>query len=408
MNLHIVGVVAAKELRDLMRDRRTIISMVVIPVLAIPLLLMGVSWLTSRSIEKLESQSAGVVVRGHDQDAGLLDELQSDSSRFVYQLDANPALPTDSLLARENVAVVLEFGPGLGRALERIASPQSAEPAPVIMLYYDSTDDEAKMAGGDLMERLTALRARRLEGWLKERGLRPDLTAPWEVRHVETAPPTRQAAEMLARFLPYLILILCIQGAMYPAMDLTAGEKERSTIETLLVNPVSRLDVVLGKYLATSAMALGSAVFTLGGQYAFFRTLAHRIMPGGLPFSVDPAALGLGLLLLLPVALTFAAVLLAVCLHARSMKEAQSYLGPMMMVVIFPSMASMIPGLKLSLALAFVPVFNVTLLMRDAFMQDYSRLGMMGLVFVINLGYAALALWAAVRMFQREEVIFRS
>jgi sodium transport system permease protein len=112
--------------------------------------------------------------------------------------------------------------------------------------------------------------------------------------------------------------------------------------------------------------------------------------------------------MLLPVALTFSAVMLAVCLHARSMKEAQSYMGPLMMLVIFPSMASMIPGLELNLGLAFVPVFNVTLLIRDALLQDYSHLGMMATVFAINLGYAGLALWAAVRMFQREEVIFRS
>jgi len=213
---------------------------------------------------------------------------------------------------------------------------------------------------------------------------------------------------MAARFLPYIILLLCIQGAMYPAMDLTAGEKERNTIETLLVNPVSRLDIVLGKYVATAIMAMGSALFTLGGQYAYLRWAGDRMVEGGLPFTIDPAALGIGLLLLLPVALIFSALLLAVCIRARSMKEAQSYLGPLMMLVIFPSMANLIPGLKLSIGLAFAPVFNVTLLMRDVLRQDYGDMGLMALVFAINMVYAALALWTAVRMFSREEVIFRS
>ena len=408
MSLRVAGVVAAKELRDLLRDRRTIISMVLIPIVAMPLLLTGVFSLMSHSIKKLQNQQAGVAVRAPQGSAGLLDELKAGGTRFVFHDDPAPQLPPDSLLAREGIQVVLEFGPGLEQALARLAQPDSADEAPVVRLYFDSTSDEAKVAGDELMERLRGLRQKRLEGWLQERGLRPDLGEPWRVRHVETAPPKRQAAEMMARILPYLILILAIQGAMYPAMDLTAGEKERSTIETLLVNPVSRLDVVLGKYAATSAVALGSAVFTLGGQYFFFRHMAGKVREGGLPISLEPAALGLGLLLLLPVALMFAALLLAVCLHARNMKEAQSYVTPLMMLVIFPSMASMIPGLKLSLALAFVPIFNVTLLMRDALMQDYGQLGMMAAVFAINVGYAALALWAAVRMFQREEVIFRS
>jgi sodium transport system permease protein len=405
MNARVVSIVAAKELRDLIRDRRTIISMILIPILSFPLLMSGVVWMASRSLEKMRSVQVEVAVRGESA-FGLLDSLQAQGGRFAFHADMRPELPVDSALAGADI--VLEFGPGLGQALERLDDPADPAGAPAVRLHFDSTDDDANMAGRELLQNLTALREGRLRHWLGERSLRPDLSTPWLVEHVETAPPKRQAAEMVARFLPYLILILCIQGAMYPAMDLTAGEKERSTIETLLVNPVSRLDVVLGKYVATSAMALGSALFTLGGQYAYLRLAAGRLMEGGLPIHLEPAALGLGLLLLLPVALLFSALMLAVCVYARSMKEAQSYMGPLLMVVIFPSMASMIPGLELNLGLAFVPVFNVTLLMRDVLMQDFSQAGMMAAVCAINLGYAALSLWAAVKMFQREEIIFRS
>jgi len=195
---------------------------------------------------------------------------------------------------------------------------------------------------------------------------------------------------------------------MYPAMDLTAGEKERSTIETLLVNPVSRLDIVLGKYIATSVMALGSALFTLVSQLVFFRWLSGNLVEGMISLRIEPSAALAGLLLLLPVALMFAAVLLAISIFARSMKEAQSYVGPLMMLVIFPSMVSLIPGLKLSWATAFIPVFNVTLVMKSALLQDYSQVAMMAAVFLINAFYAVLALLAALRIFQREQVIFRS
>jgi len=407
MNMRVVSIVAAKELRDLIRDRRTIISMILIPILSFPLLMSGVAWMATRSLEKMRSVQVEVAVRGESA-FGLLDSLAAPGGRFTFHADLRPELPVDSALADGGADIVLEFGPGLGAALERLDDPAAEAPAPAVRLYFDSTDDDANMAGKELQGRLARLRDGRLRQWLGERNLRPDLSEPWRVEHVETAPPKRQAAEMVARFLPYLILILCIQGAMYPAMDLTAGEKERSTIETLLVNPISRLDVVLGKYAATSAMALGSALFTLGGQYAYLRLAANRLVEGGLPIHLEPSALGMGLLLLLPVALLFSAIMLAVCVYARSMKEAQSYMGPLLMVVIFPSMASMIPGLELNLGLAFVPVFNVTLLMRDVLMQDFSQAGMMAAVCAINLGYAALALWAALKMFQREEIIFRS
>jgi sodium transport system permease protein len=407
VNLSVIRTVAAKELLDLLRDRRTILSMVVIPVLAIPLLITGISWFSLRSMQSLEEQGARVAVIGAEQGGERLEALRTGER---YEFEPAPAgRSVDSLLARDGFRVVLEFDPRLPEALARLDRPALGdESPPEVLLHYDSTDDAAKVVGRRLSERLSELRAAEVQDWIAGRGLHPALLQPWTLRHVETATAKKQAAELLARFLPYVILILCLQGAMYPAMDLTAGEKERSTIETLLVNPVSRLDLILGKYVATAAMALGTAVFTLGGQYAYFAWAADTLAKGAISLHIDPLAALVGLLLLLPVALLFAALLLAISLYARSLKEAQSYLGPLMMVVIFPAMVSLIPGMGLSWKMAFAPVFNVTLLMKAALMQDFSQPALMIAVFFINLGYAALALWAALGMFNREQVIFRS
>jgi len=408
MNLHVIRTVAAKELLDLLRDRRTILSMVVIPVLAIPLLVSGVAWFSVHSMRKLESQRARVAVVGEQYAGERLDGLRGGADSALVYETAPQGRTVDSLLQRDGFRAVLEFDAGLPEAFARLDAPADGAEPPQVRLHYDSTDDAAKVAGRRLRESLVALREAEVERWIAARGLNPALLQPWTVRHVETAPPQKQAAEMLARFLPYMILLLCLQGAMYPAMDLTAGEKERSTIETLLVNPVSRLDLILGKYVATAAMAMATAVFTLGGEVAFFAWAADRFAKGLIPVHVDPLAALVGLLLLLPVALLFAAVLLAISLYARSLKEAQSYLGPLMMVVIFPAVVSLIPGVGLDWKLAFAPVFNVTLLMKAALLQDFSQPGLMAAVFGINLVYAALALWAALAMFRREQVIFRS
>lgn len=406
MKFSVIRTVAGKELLDLLRDRRTILSMVVIPVLAIPLLITGISWFAVRSQRDLESQSARVAVIGGDWAGDRLDSLERNSPCEFVAVRADR--PVDSLLLNDDFRVVVEFDPSLPAAFERLAAPVDGNAPPEVRVHYDGTDDAANVAGRRLRERLVELRGAEVAAWIAEQGLHPDLNQPWIVSHVETAPPQKQAAELIARFLPYMILILCLQGAMYPAMDLTAGEKERSTIETLLVNPVSRLDLILGKYVATAAMAMGTAVFTLGGEYAYFAWAADKLAKGAIPLHLDPMAALVGLALLVPVAMLFAAVLLAVSLYARSLKEAQSYLGPLMMVVIFPAMVSLIPGMGLSWGMAFAPVFNVTLLMKAALMQDFSQPGLMIAVCFINLGYAALALWAALLMFRREQVIFRS
>ncbi len=428
MNLKLVRVVAGKEMVDLLRDRRTIISMVVIPVVAIPLLIAGISWFSISSMEKLQEKRSPVALLGAEY-AGEQLELLRGAESIALREDLAGGRPADSLVFADGVKLVVEFGPRLPLAFEGLergeAHPAGAGAAteegvaedldgdeagdgPAVNLYYDSTDDEARVATEKVVALLVSYREQRVRDWLSERGIEARIVKPWTVERRDIAPPKRKAADFVARFLPYLILILCLQGAMYPAMDLTAGEKERSTIETLLVNPVSRLDIVLGKYIATSVMALGSALFTLVSQLVFFRWLSGNLVEGMISLRIEPSAALAGLLLLLPVALMFAAVLLAISIFARSMKEAQSYVGPLMMLVIFPSMVSLIPGLKLSWATAFIPVFNVTLVMKSALLQDYSQVAMMAAVFLINAFYAVLALLAALRIFQREQVIFRS
>jgi len=156
MNARVVSIVAAKELRDLIRDRRTIISMILIPILSLPLLMSGVVWMASRSLEKMRSVQVEVAVRGESA-FGLLDSLQAPGGRFAFHADLRPELPVDSALAGGGADIVLEFGHGLDAALERLDDPASLEEAPAVRLYFDSTDDDANMAGRELLQNLTAL-----------------------------------------------------------------------------------------------------------------------------------------------------------------------------------------------------------------------------------------------------------
>jgi sodium transport system permease protein len=405
MNLKVVRIIMAKELQDLFRDRRTIISMILIPIVAIPLLIMGMVWLSTTSIEKMRDKEMDVAIIGEMHALELSQELRKiEGLHFVDVADR----PLDSLITAGCQAIV-EMDPRFSDAYDRLQNTEEVdEGSPLIKLHYDSTQDKAKMTAGKLRQALKTYRSAEMGDWFEGIGLRQEAAEPWRIEDFDLASEERRAADMLSRFLPYLILILCLQGAMYPAMDLTAGEKERSTLETLLVNPVSRLNIVLGKYAAVSVMAFGSTVFTLTGQFLFFRYFADSMSQGALQLSIPLFALFMALLLLLPAVMLFSAILILLSTWARSMKEAQSYLGPLTMLVIFPSMASMIPGLELTVTFALIPIFNVALIVREVLMSDFSHANLMVLSFFANSLYALLALWFTVRAFRSEKVLFRS
>jgi len=224
--------------------------------------------------------------------------------------------------------------------------------------------------------------------------------------------------------IPYIFILLCFTGAMYPAMDLTAGEKERGTLETILCSPVARTDLVLGKFLVVLAASLGTVVisllsmgatFLIGGMLLAKSDVGAAAMAAAksgaaqgftLP-TIDPAGTLMVLAMVLPVAVLFSAILMAVSLFAKSMKEAQSYVSPLIIVVILPAMMGMLPGVELNARLALVPILNLALVSKEL-VSGVFHWNYIALIFGSTCLYAAVALAACVRMFNREQVLFRT
>jgi sodium transport system permease protein len=204
---------------------------------------------------------------------------------------------------------------------------------------------------------------------------------------------------------------------MYPAMDLTAGEKERGTMETLLCSPVARGDIVLGKFflvLTGSLAAMTMSLLSLGTTAALSgiligggKSVAAAAASGGAMPTIDPAGLLGVIAMVLPVAVFFSAVVFTVSLFAKSFKEAQSYIGPMVFIVIMPAVVGMLPGIELNARLALVPILNLSLVCKEM-LSGVWHWHYIALIFGSSCLYAAVALSLAVRMFKREDVIFRS
>jgi sodium transport system permease protein len=245
---------------------------------------------------------------------------------------------------------------------------------------------------------------------LQERGVSADLLTPFATSKESVATMRKMAGQQLGAILPYIIILMCFLGAMYPAIDLAAGEKERGTLETLLVSPASRGEFVIGKYLVilftgTVAALLALTSMTFSMNYMVEDQFGQ--MARSLAIEFDVSTVALILLILLPMAGLFAAILLSVSVFARSFKEAQSYITALNMLVILPAFVSLIPGIKTSLGLALIPVANVSLIIKDAISGTVAW-DHVAVALASSLLLATGAILFAKSWFERESVLFRT
>jgi sodium transport system permease protein len=262
-------------------------------------------------------------------------------------------------------------------------------------------------------------RAELVETGLAERGLPKTIARPYNIVSENVAPPEKVGGNAFGGFVPYIVVILCMAGAMYPAMELTAGEKERGTMETLLCSPVDRVNIVLGKFLMTlsaslATMALSLIMFVVSavGAAKFFAgggggDAAAAGGGDGFVMLIDPMGILGVFALILPLAVLFSAGLITVSLFAKSFKEAQSYVSPLMIVVILPAVMGLLPGVELSWKTALVPITSLSLACKEM-LSGVWNWHFLTVIMGSQILYAAIALWLCVKMFNRESVLFRA
>ncbi|MFZ1054915.1 MAG: ABC transporter permease [Opitutaceae bacterium] len=404
MSWRTIGTVYAKELRDTLRDRRTLISMIVVPTLFMPALIFGMGKVASVVVAKAKEEVPRIMVIGGADSPGVLRELR-DSGKFKVE---TASADWKALISDKKVRAAAEIPPGFDSAL-KLGS------APAVTLYDYQGELKSGFAVGQLRDFFTGLRDRATTRLLAERGLPATVARPFEVKQVNVAPPEKVGGNLLGGIVPYFIIFLCLIGAMYPAMDLTAGEKERGTMETLLCCPAARTDIVIGKFLMVLTGSLFAVLSSLVSLAATLLLLASSLPPAGagagahgsgMP-SISPLGILGVLAMIVPVAVLFSAILFSVSLVAKSLKEAQSYLTPMTFAVIVPVAIGVLPGIDLNLKLAFVPILNISLICKEM-LSGVWHWGYIGVIFGSTALYASIALALCVRMFRSENVIFRT
>src|SRR6267154_2040542 len=284
-------------------------------------------------------------------------------------------------ISDKEIRAAVEIPPGFQVALEK------GEPKTVKIYYHEG---EMKSSFGvDRIEKfLKDYRDRVVKDRLAAKNVPISVLTPFEIRQENVAPPEK------------------VSGA-------TVGGKERGTMETILSSPISRMNLVLGKFLLVLSAALATAALSVMSMGISFAALRRFNMSSGrgdaaaLLLKLGPKAVASIFLMALPMAVLFSAMLMTIALFAKSHKEAQSYLTPMTFLVVIPAVASLLPGVELTPKLAFIPILNTSLVCKEIMTGTY-HWNAIALIFVSTCAYAAGALFLAFKTFQRESVLFRS
>jgi sodium transport system permease protein len=414
MNWKYIRTVYFKELMDSLRDRRTLVSMIVIPTLIMPALMFGVGTIMTKVIKKAQEEATSVIILGGEDSPAIVAAIKADKRFRVVA----PAGDYKQLISDKKIRVAVEIPPGFE------ANLKSGEPKTVTIYHYDK-EMKSGIGVGAIEGFFRELREKTVASRLADRGMPADLVTPFVTRRQNVAPPEKVGGNLIGGFVPYIIIILSFTGAMYPAIDLTAGEKERGTMETLLCSPVSRINIVLGKFLmvltasATTIVLsiasmglsafLGFATFGRGAEMEAAQRAAMKAAAdtGSAMPMIDPAGIPGVFAMVAPMAVLFAALLLTISLFAKSYKEAQSYVSPLVIVVIMPAIVGMLPGIELSARTAIIPILNLSLVCKEM-LSGVWHWNYIGLIFGSSCLYASVALALCVRMFNREDVIFRA
>jgi sodium transport system permease protein len=408
MRSRVISLIAGKEILSTLRDRRALVSNLLIPLLTLPLIMLGLPLLLGGLFEREAVSLTSVAASGTQElPAGLADFLLEQKLRLEENFDPEAAVRSGE------VQTGLIVPPGFGA---RLAAGQETG----LTLLTRSGNMNSELASAKLRSAIGAYQQQLVLDRLGREGINPAILTPFGVAVRDASSEQERSSGMLGWLIPFFIAIWALAGGQMTAIDATAGEKERGTLESLLVAPVRRSEVVIGKWLATVVFGLTATLMAIGG-YLLGSLLTRMLvlprlgdeggeMAGMLGGVLNISLLGTLELLVSAVLLAglISALLISIALFARSFKEAQSYLAPLSFLMIIPAIGLQFRDfLDVGYGIYLVPLLNALLVMFDIVRGSADATA-------IALTWGSLAvsiivlLLFAYRSFQREDVIFRS
>ena len=410
-----------KEMLDILRDRRALIAMIVVPIVLYPLLMLGSIQAASLQVGKLKENTLVIGVQTEEiklwleavlkDEADRVKQKQAGADAEGEKIDKSGAIEKFNIIVvgpqnleewvRTNAATVCGVmfdAPRLPLDWEKWQQQVHAE------VVADSAEISSSIAGARLKKALN--RHGRFIVRARNEGKPEWLINPLVVDEIDVASAEKRGGGMLGQILPLILILMTITGAIYPAIDLTAGERERGTLETLMVCPIPVVEIIIGKFLVVASVALTGAALNLCSmgltlQFGGF----NEALAAGAETTIPARVLPVILLFLIPLAVLFSALMLAVCSFARTFKEAQNYVTPVIVCALVPAGLAAMPGTELEGFMVVMPVGNMVLLTRELLLGNADA-GTILIVMLSTCLYALTAVAVAVRVFGQEAVMF--
>lgn len=399
MNMRQLKTLYKKEIMDVIRDKKTILTMVVLPVILYPLLFLVIMQVMTMILSTQEEQTYYVAydkVAEADRKA-LEDWICGDEDGYDYVIQTKESSNPEKDLENEKIDAYI--------------TTSVTDAQIVYEVHYLSAVTNSSSVSDMLKEEITSYSKKIAEENAGKLGL--DVTRvlyPVDSELKDQSSNESSMGSLLGSFIPFLLITGILTGCMYPAIDITAGEKERGTLETLLTLPIGNLELIISKFLSVATVAIVSVfinVLSIGGIVLYLYKTVMSLSEGAGTFRVAsfvPAIL-ISFICVVAFALFMSAVVMCICAFAKSFKEANNYITPLTLVVMLTAYVGFIPNVELSTKTALIPVANICLLMKNlmVFKYDFTLILM---VLFSNVLYAFVAVWFLSRIYDSESILF--
>lgn len=403
MNTKTVRTLYKKELTDILRDTKTIIVMVMVPLVLYPLVFFGSlllsSSILSRSVQK--EYKVAVVSEYPDSSAKTIklleDSLESKEYHFLVSV-------IDKDADFENLIRETEY--------DLIIAPESNDEYFDVKIYCMNSKVDSATSSTMAEEVFNDFSKETVERRLKE--VLPDYDEitkkPFEIKTENYATKEESTGMLIGYIMPFFMIVSVLMGSFTIAIDVSVGERERGTLETLLTLPVSNLEMMLAKFLSVTTIGVASVLLNAVSFVVMGLFVGNSLkIAGSLLGGFDIAMFIPSLILMLPLVILFTMFVSAVCLcvdfTAKSVKEANNMTTPILLIFMLSAGVSVIPYIKLDYKWALVPIMNVTLLIKELFMLEF-KADIIAIVFFSTMLYTVAAIFVMTKLFSSEDILF--
>ena len=396
--MNIIYSIFKKELVDVLRDRRTLMFMIIIPILITPLLVIGSIKFQEYQNKKSEDKVLKIALINDSNDF-LIKELLSEQ-KGVQVVEGVSIDSLESGIKSDSLQGGLYIGK---KFLKNISSNATGN----VKIYFKSSDLMSK-SKKRMQDALEGYKQKTVRDRLNKLNIEDQLLEPLNVISIDMSTAKETLGKAIGGFIPYILVMFIFLGAMYPAIDLGAGEKERGSLETLLSSPATKFEITMGKLLVVSLAGMVSglvSVLGISSSLFFIDKIPEQIRATILEL-INPFMIISIIILMIPIAIFFASMLLSISFYAKSFKEAQSLMGPLNMVILVPLFLSLGPGMEMDHSTALMPLINVGLLTKEILAGSVEPIYFIETLLSL-LFFAAIGIRFSVYWFEKENTIFR-